>query len=345
VHRRPRSRRILGSGGVLLALLLGAATLFAAGLMRRGPTSPGIRTVASGAISVSDSKDGAAIFDLSGIGPGSRGQGEVTIGNTGSAPGTLTLSSFDRSDAPGLYGGALSGRLDLRIADVTAGNDTEVYVGGLASMPELGLGTLAAGGSRTYRLSVSMRDGGSPSSPYVDDNLYQRAGTSLGYSWTLTEAETVEEPPEPIPPVSGSPVSAPPEEITPPPDPGTGRQSVFGDAHPNSLFGRAGDDLIYGFGAADVIFGRGGDDDLLGGPGADRVYGGSGNDRLRGGIGPDHIYGGPGADVLFARDGQADFVECGSGIDTAYVDQHDRTKNCETVRRRYHRLFSIQVPR
>jgi len=302
-----------------------------------------VRAFASGSMSVSDSNDGAAIFHIANIGPGMTGEGEVTISNTGAAPGALTLAAFDRSDAPGLYGGALSTRLELRVADVTAA-DATVYAGGLISMPELQLGTLAAGSARTYRFSVGMRDGGPPSSPYLDDNLYQRAGTSLGYDWVLSEVEASgdADPPEASPTAPEAPAPAAPGPRLPIP---VDSRSLVGDARPNSLAGTPGDDRIYGLGAADTIVGRRGDDYILGGAGADRLYGGPGADRLRGGVGADRIYGGSGPDVVFARDGEADVADCGPGADVAFVDQYDRAKNCEGLHLRYARLFVAEKPR
>jgi hypothetical protein len=343
----PLSRRLLATVGVVLALLAGGAALYAAAAVRPGPAGLGVRAFASGSMSVSDSKDGAAIFDISGIGPGTGGEGEVTIDNTGTAPGTLTLASFDRADVPGFYGGALSGRLDLRVADVTAGGERQVYAGELVSMPELQLGTLAAGEFRTYRFSIGMHDGGAPSSPYVDDNLYQRASTSLSYDWTLTEAQEGggPEPPETVPPVPVLPPPVPLASVPAGPDlpaPADSR-SLIGDAHSNSLVGTPQHDLIYGLGGADTIFGRGGDDYIFGGAGADWLHGGLGSDRLRGGVGSDHVEGGSGSDILFARDREGDVVDCGSGADTAYVDEHDRAGNCEAVHRRYGRLFGGEV--
>jgi len=86
-----------------------------------------------------------------------------------------------------------------------------VFDGPLASMPELQLGAVEAGESRTYRFVVTMLDGGSPASPFVDDNLYQRASASLGYQWTLTEVEGGG--PEP-----GEPSVPAPQTQDPPPD-------------------------------------------------------------------------------------------------------------------------------
>ncbi|HEY2056645.1 MAG TPA: calcium-binding protein [Solirubrobacterales bacterium] len=341
--------------GILLVLLAGAATLYAAGAAERGsPDGPRLADAAGGAMSISDSKGDGAIFDLADIGPGTGGQGEVTIGNTGSSPGALTLAAVERSDSPGLYGGSLSQMLDLRIVELGGGSEAEVYAGGLDAMPELALGTLAAGESRSYRFTVTMRDDGGPESPYVGDNLYQRAATRLRYEWTLTEAEAESEgggpePGEPVPtplspPPSPSVASStpPPEVVSPPPESAPAGEILRGGAKAERLVGTSQDDLIYGLGGDDVIFGRGGDDRLFGGagadrisggPGADQIYGGAGNDRLSGGTGRDHIYGGSGDDVIFARDGSADVVDCGPGDDTAYVDAHDRTRGCELVHR------------
>lgn len=291
-------------------------------------------------MSVANSQEGAAIFDISDIGPGMAGAGEVAIGNTGAAPATLSLASFDPSDAPGPYGGSLSSQIDLRIDDVTSGPAENVYAGGLASMPELHLGTVAAGHSRTYSFSVTMRDSGTPSTPYGDDNRYQRAQTRLSYEWTLIERVD-----DPAGPTKQLPASAPPAGITLPSAAGAGQRATFGDDRPNLLVGTPADDLIYGLGAADTIYGRGGDDYVFGGAGADRVYGGYGDDRLRGGVGPDRIVGGPGADVIFARDGEPDRINCGSGRDTAVVDEYDVGPGCESIIRGYGRLFREEQAR
>ncbi|HKO39306.1 MAG TPA: hypothetical protein VJU14_13155, partial [Solirubrobacterales bacterium] len=184
-------------------LLLAATTLYAAGGWHPLSGAPQVRASAEGSMALTNSDGEGAIFSLADIAPGSTGAGEVTIGNGGTAPGTLALASTGLSDDPGRYGGLLSQRLALRIEDVSSGTAEEVYSGGLATMPELELGTLADGESRTYRFLVTMLDGGAPSSPFVDDNLYQQASTGIGYRWTLTEVEGG--PPEPEPPAVPQP--------------------------------------------------------------------------------------------------------------------------------------------
>lgn len=80
-------------------------------------------------------------------------------------------------------------------------------------------------------------------------------------------------------------------------------------------------------------------DTINGGPTADRIYGFGGNDRLAGkngndllvgGAGRDALSGGAGNDKIHARDGGADTVSCGPGVDTVAVDRVDTvSRDCE----------------
>lgn len=71
---------------------------------------------------------------------------------------------------------------------------------------------------------------------------------------------------------------------------------------------------------------------LVGNAGPNVLSTGDANDRLTGGNGSDVLFGRGGDDVLDARDGEVDRVECGTGADTAYVDQLDLVSDtCETV--------------
>lgn len=82
---------------------------------------------------------------------------------------------------------------------------------------------------------------------------------------------------------------------------------------------------------------------VSGGAGADRIVGNAARNRLRGEWGDDEIEGaalrdvldgGPGDDTILARDGGADTVRCGSGSDTALVDDDDSVAtDCERVLR------------
>ena len=70
---------------------------------------------------------------------------------------------------------------------------------------------------------------------------------------------------------------------------------------------------------------------LVGSPGADRLATYVGDDTIDGGAGPDVIFAHLGSDTVEARDGERDVIDCGDGVDTAYVDPIDAVSNCETV--------------
>lgn len=124
----------------------------------------------------------------------------------------------------------------------------------------------------------------------------------------------------------------------------------------DTLHGGRGVDMMRGLGGDDDMFGNGSGDCLYGGPGNDSIYGRSGGDLIDGGTGNDVLYGGsaawstrrgvntiiggPGRDVIHAGwaddivravDGEKDFVDCGGGVDTAYVDAIDVVHHCEHV--------------
>jgi Ca2+-binding RTX toxin-like protein len=82
---------------------------------------------------------------------------------------------------------------------------------------------------------------------------------------------------------------------------------------------------ILGGADQDHINGRGGDQVILGGADPDDLTGGRGVDRLGGGTGDD---------LIRSRDGEADLVTCGRGIDLVVADDADDVRgSCELVRR------------
>jgi len=134
-------------------------------------------------------------------------------------------------------------------------------------------------------------------------------------------------------------------------------EKIYGTRGNDTYVGSAGNDVFDGGFGSDTARGGPGDDNLTGGTEADQLFGEGGNDTLYGGEGDDRVDGGPGTDSLFgdysacsaygcssgndqlfARDGEADSLNCGAGADSAQVDAVDTLAQdgfqlCETVDR------------
>lgn len=111
------------------------------------------------------------------------------------------------------------------------------------------------------------------------------------------------------------------------------RDDVFGRKGKDILVGRAGSDRLHGEEGDDIIVGGSGRDTIWGDGRDDTLYGGPGADRIHTGWGTDVVEAGPGNDIVYARENDAsmDSVDCGLGVDKAYVNRGDRVFNCETV--------------
>jgi serralysin len=114
---------------------------------------------------------------------------------------------------------------------------------------------------------------------------------------------------------------------------------VLADAGSDTVYGGDGDDFVNGAQDDDKAWGGAGNDwirtgigndELWGGTGDDKLVGLDGRDKIHGGDGNDSVGGGSGNDVLWAGAGQ-DAVACGGGYDYAYIDESDRTSECESL--------------
>lgn len=125
-------------------------------------------------------------------------------------------------------------------------------------------------------------------------------------------------------------------------------ERIYGGSGGDTLVGNAAANWLYGYGGNDILRGAAGDDILKGGDGADQLFGEDGGDALEGEAGDDRLDGGPGvdafdgdggfsgADTIFARDGAAETINCGTGTDRAFVDTSDMTlgfgdRSCERI--------------
>lgn len=80
------------------------------------------------------------------------------------------------------------------------------------------------------------------------------------------------------------------------------------------------------------VVGTASDDVLVGSAAPNSFTGGDGDDKLTGGKGADVLDGGAGDDTIDSKDGEADVVKCGAGIDTVSADSVDSLSDCEPAR-------------
>jgi hypothetical protein len=145
-----------------------------------------------GSLTLSNDKEGAAILSLGGMRPGDLVTDTVTLGNTGTLPGDLSLATSNLVDTPGAGGGALSSKLDLRIRDVTApGSPVTVYNNKIGSLTPVALGALPAGDSRVYEFRVSFPDAGAGA-----ENAYQGSTMSIRFDWSAINNGPDTDPPD-----------------------------------------------------------------------------------------------------------------------------------------------------
>lgn len=164
VHSR---RWLLLAALALVSLTLGSAIFSGASFTSKSANSA---SLAAASIQLSSSAPNQAIVAASGMSPGESRQGTIALANKGTAPGAVTLK------ASGLSGTALAAAIDFTLTDTTGGGSVQKWSGKLGSFTSVDLGSLAAGGTRDYRFSLSW-----PSA--ANDASLQGATTSLTFQW------------------------------------------------------------------------------------------------------------------------------------------------------------------
>jgi hypothetical protein len=197
-----------------------AAVAIALALAAPGEGAARLRLAsASGSLTLSNSKEDAAIFNAAGMRPGGEASGSVTIGNAGTVGAALSVAPASTQDVPGASGGRLSDRLQLLVLDITdVQAPRTVYSGMLTAMPAVALGALDAGAQRTFLFVAKLLPG-------TGDNAYQGAALSTAFTWSATGAPAATPTPTPSPtppPPTATPTPAapqPPPVVTPPAGP------------------------------------------------------------------------------------------------------------------------------
>jgi hypothetical protein len=151
-------------------ILVPLATLTVAGAIAVGSgatftstTGNTISSVTAGSLTHTNSKNNAAIFNLSNIKPGDTVIGSVTLTNTGTLPANFSLTETLSANA---FGEKVTGDnyLKLAIHNVTA--NTPVYsgnFGGIVDGTATTLGEFAPGAVNTFRFTVTL-DADAPNS-------------------------------------------------------------------------------------------------------------------------------------------------------------------------------------
>ena len=159
---------------------------------------------ASGAVSLSNSREGAAILSGAGLRPGAQSSGSVTIGNPGSSETRLALDVTSEGETAGTGGARIWDTLRISISD----GSSVVYEGRVADLGRLTLGALAAGGQRTYAVTATLPSG-------ANDNALQGARLSLRFTWLAESTAPATEPtPDPTQPPVSPPVAPGPTTTT-----------------------------------------------------------------------------------------------------------------------------------
>ena len=170
----------------LLLLVIAAAVVIGSVAVFSSSSVNAENTFSTGALSIDNNKEGAAILTATRMVPGDTAEGLVRIENTGDVSGRFRLSDSNLTDTPGPGGANLSSVLTLRITDVGAdgqpggGDDVTppVYDGAFNTMPDIDLGSWGAGEAHTYQFVVTF--------PASSGNEFEGASTKVTYNWDAT---------------------------------------------------------------------------------------------------------------------------------------------------------------
>lgn len=179
-----RPKRTLGA---LILILAAVGVAIGSGATFTAQTANPSNTFSSGTLSMSNSKDGAAVLTASGMKPGDTATGTVDIQNTGSLAGTFSLSRSALTDSDGVN--PMSQKLNLVVkdcGDFSAGTptcdagDPNRYSGTLAAMTgSNALGTYAANDKHRYEFTVTFDSSAG--------SVYQGDSSTATFQWDAVQ--------------------------------------------------------------------------------------------------------------------------------------------------------------
>jgi hypothetical protein len=173
--------------GVLAVVLAAAGIAAGSGAVFTAQTVNPSNTFTAGSLTMSNSKDNAAILSASNMIPGDTTTGTVDIQNTGTVSGTFSVSRSALNDTDGTN--PLSAVLDLTIkdcGDFSSGTptcdvgDPVKYTGTLAGMTTpAALGSYAANDKHRYEFTVHFQN--------AAGTQYQSDSSTATFQWNAVQ--------------------------------------------------------------------------------------------------------------------------------------------------------------
>jgi spore coat-associated protein N len=167
---RANPRRTLAA---MATLLIAVGVTAASGATFTAQTANPSNKFTAGTLSMSNSKDNAAILTASNMKPGDTATGSVDIANTGSVSGAFTLSKTALTNSDG--SNPMANKLNLVVTDCgtdldcSTGASSNVYTGTLAGIGTgIALGNFGAGVGHRYKFDVEFDS--SATDAYQGDN-------------------------------------------------------------------------------------------------------------------------------------------------------------------------------
>lgn len=177
VLKKNRGKILIAIAALLIAL---AAVVGSGAWFTSVSNNPG-NVFTAGVLTHTNSDANAAFMTLADMYPGETRTGSVTITNTGSVNGDLSLTQTSFTDTPGANGGNLSNALTIVITQ----GATTVYTGALNAMGTVPAGTLNPLVPTQYDWAVTFPDTGDPGGATIGDNAYQGSSVSVRYDWEM----------------------------------------------------------------------------------------------------------------------------------------------------------------
>ena len=167
--------------GVLFALLLAAMMAVGSGANFNSTSANPGNVVTAGNLDHTNSKNAAAILNVTKLKPGESRTGTVDITNTGDIDGVFSIARTITADSTSTLTPPNPFAAHLNVKIVDDANPATVYYDGLLSAMSgtVAAGTITPGNARTYRFTVTFVDGG----PSGADNAFKSASVTTRFDW------------------------------------------------------------------------------------------------------------------------------------------------------------------